>query len=166
MTADEFPTESLNRILVAVETIEESLGVLARKQQISREDFKADSDTRDIVERRFVKLTEASIDIGEELVKYERGEPPASNPASMRVLGELDILTPPVPKRWHRQPDFATFSRIRTDRSSTTIWSTMRCRIWIAIGYSSSKLATISMHSVFLKTTSVLVESLIGSSPS
>jgi uncharacterized protein YutE (UPF0331/DUF86 family) len=96
MTADEFPTESLNRILVAVETIEESLGVLARKQQISREDFKADSDTRDIVERRFVKLTEASIDIGEELVKYERGEPPASNPASMRALGKLDILTPPV----------------------------------------------------------------------
>jgi uncharacterized protein YutE (UPF0331/DUF86 family) len=56
----------------------------------------ADSDTRDIVERRFVKLTEASIDIGEELVKYERGEPPASNPASMRALEKLDILTPPV----------------------------------------------------------------------
>lgn len=69
MTADEFPAESFNRILVA---IEESLGVLARKQQISREDFKADSDTRDIVERRFVKLTEASIDIGEGLNRWRR----------------------------------------------------------------------------------------------
>ena len=94
MATDDFPADSLNRILTAVETIEESLGVLARKQQISRESYKADSDTRDIVERRFVKMTEASIDIAEELTKYERGSPPKSNPASMRTLGELGILAP------------------------------------------------------------------------
>lgn len=94
MRTDEFPVDRLNRILTAVDTIEESLGVLARKQRISREAYKSDSDTRDIVERRFVKMTEASIDIGEELVKHERGEPPASNPASMRTLGELGVLPP------------------------------------------------------------------------
>ncbi|WP_458206708.1 type VII toxin-antitoxin system HepT family RNase toxin [Haladaptatus sp. NG-SE-30] len=93
MTTDEFPADRLNRILTAVETIEESLGVLARKQRVSREEYKTDSDTRDIVERRFVKMTEASIDIGEELVKHERGQPPASNPESMRALGEISILS-------------------------------------------------------------------------
>ncbi|WP_197409671.1 type VII toxin-antitoxin system HepT family RNase toxin [Haloferax profundi] len=93
MTDDTFPADRLNRILVAVETIEESLGVLARKQALTRDEYRADSDSRDIVERRFVKMTEASIDIAEELAKHERGTPPRSNPESMRVLGELDILT-------------------------------------------------------------------------
>lgn len=94
MTDDVFPADRLNRILVAVETIEESLGTLARKQQLTREEYKHDSDTQDIVERRFVKMTEAAIDIGEELVKHERGQPPRSNPESMRALGEIGILSP------------------------------------------------------------------------
>jgi hypothetical protein len=39
MTDAGLPADRLNRILTAVETIEESLGVLARKQRISREEF-------------------------------------------------------------------------------------------------------------------------------
>ena len=93
MTDAGLPADRFSRILTAVETIEESLGVLARKQHISRADYKADSDTRDIVERRFVKMTEASIDIAEELVKHERGQPPVSNPGSMRTLGEMGVLS-------------------------------------------------------------------------
>lgn len=96
MTADGLPADRLNRILTAVETIEESLGVLARKQRVNREEYKADSDTRDIVERRFVKMTEASIDIAEELVTHERGQPPPSNPESMRTLGEIGVLSGPL----------------------------------------------------------------------
>ena len=92
MTDKGLSTDRLSRILSAVETIEESLGVLARKQRIGREDYKDDSDTRDIVERRFVKMTEAAIDIAEEIVKHERGQPPESNPASMRTLGEMGVL--------------------------------------------------------------------------
>jgi uncharacterized protein YutE (UPF0331/DUF86 family) len=91
---DTFPENRLERILTAVETIEDSLGVLAQKQCISHEAYLSDSDTRDIVERRFVKMTEATIDIGEELAKYERGTPPKSNPRTMRALAELDILSP------------------------------------------------------------------------
>lgn len=68
MTDGGLPSDRLNRILTAVETIDESLGVLTRKQRISRADYKTDSDTRDIVERRFLKMTEAAIDIAEELV--------------------------------------------------------------------------------------------------
>ena len=93
MTTDDFSTEKLNRILAAVETIEESLGILASKQRFSREQYTAESETRDIVERRFVKMTEASIDIAEVLAKHERGQLPASNPKSMALLGELGILS-------------------------------------------------------------------------
>ncbi|MDB2272773.1 DUF86 domain-containing protein [Halorubrum ezzemoulense] len=81
MTDEGLPADQLNRILTGIETIEESLGVLARKQRVDRADYKTDSDTRDIVERRFVKVTEAAIDIAEEIVRHEQGHPPASNPA-------------------------------------------------------------------------------------
>lgn len=93
MTDEGLPADRLNRVLTAVETIDESLGILVRKQQVSREAYKTDSDTRDIVERRFVKMTEAAIEIAEVLVKHERGQPPASNPASMRTLGEIGVLS-------------------------------------------------------------------------
>lgn len=96
MTADEFPKDRLERILTAVETIEESLGILARKQRIDRDEYGDDPETRDVVERRFVKMTEASIDISEELVKHERGEPPRSNPEAMRTLGEIGVLSDAV----------------------------------------------------------------------
>lgn len=93
MSANGMPSDRINRILTAVETIEESLGILARKQRVSREEYKADTETQDIVERRFVKMTEAAIDIAEALVKHEQGEPPSSNPESMRVLGEIGVLS-------------------------------------------------------------------------
>ena len=47
MTDEGLPADRLNRILTAVETIKESLGVLARKQQVDRKGYKTDSDTRD-----------------------------------------------------------------------------------------------------------------------
>ena len=83
MTDEGLPADRLNKTLTAIETIEESLGVLARKQRVDRAEYRMDSDTRDIVERRFVKMTEAAIDIAEEIVKHEQGQPPASNPASI-----------------------------------------------------------------------------------
>ena len=93
MANEKLPADRLSRILTGIETIEESLGVLARKQRVSRDEYKSHSDTQDIVERRFVKMTEAAIDIAEELVKHERGQPPESNPAAMRALGEEGILS-------------------------------------------------------------------------
>ena len=93
MSEEGLPADRLDRILSAVDTIEESLGVLTRKQRVSRKDYKTDSDTRDIVERRFVKMTEAAIDIAEEIVKHERRQPPTSNPASMRTLGDISVLS-------------------------------------------------------------------------
>ncbi|MFP8953780.1 type VII toxin-antitoxin system HepT family RNase toxin [Natrialbaceae archaeon A-arb3/5] len=93
MTDEQLPEDRLNRILNAVETIEESLHILAQKQSVSRKVYRTDLETQDIVERRFVKMTEAAIDIAEELVKHERGSPPLSNPESMRLLGDFGILS-------------------------------------------------------------------------
>jgi uncharacterized protein YutE (UPF0331/DUF86 family) len=93
MTSESFPEDRLSRILDAVETIEESIGVLAGKQQLSRKEYKANPESRDVVERRFVKMTEATIDTGEELLKQERGAPPESNPESMRRLDEIGVLS-------------------------------------------------------------------------
>mgnify|MGYP000271254508 CR=1 FL=1 len=93
MSTGGLPADRLDRILTAVETIEESLAVLVRKQRVSREEYQDDSDVRDVVERRFVKMTEASIDIATVLVRYVRGEPPTTNAETMRSLGEVGILS-------------------------------------------------------------------------
>lgn len=58
-----------------------------------RQTYKQDRETRDIVERRFVKMTEAAIDIGQVLLVHETGAPGESNAETMRRLTEADILT-------------------------------------------------------------------------
>jgi uncharacterized protein YutE (UPF0331/DUF86 family) len=147
MTDEEVPADRLNRIVTAVETIEESLGVLARKQRVTREAYKADSDTRDIVERRFVKMTEAAIDISEELVKHERGRPPTSNPASMRTLGEMGVLSGSLAEEMAQGTRFRnvlshTYGNVIDHESSTT-----HCRISSAIGPSRSRFGHSSIPS-------------------
>lgn len=87
-----FPDDRLERILTAVSTIERSLGILARKQRVDREAYKRDRETRDVVERRFVKMTEAAIDVGEEVLKVEWGRPARSNPGTMRELATVGAL--------------------------------------------------------------------------
>jgi len=84
--------DDIERILSAVETIEESLSVLAEKQSLSLEGYRSDQETRDVVERRFVKLTEATLDIAKTLVAHERGTAPESNPAAMVALDEASVL--------------------------------------------------------------------------
>lgn len=84
--------DDLERILSAVETIEVSLSVLSEKQTVSRETYRTDRETRDVVERRFVKLTEATLDIARTLVVHERGTPPESNPAAIVALDDADVL--------------------------------------------------------------------------
>lgn len=89
--------DEVERIVRAVETIEASLAVLVEKQSLSREVYLADRESRDVVERRFVKLTEATLDIAKTIIMQEQGTPPESNPASMVELdaeGLLDQTTP------------------------------------------------------------------------
>jgi len=84
--------EEVERIVTAVETMEASLGVLADKQSLSRNEYVTNRAARDIVERRFVKLTEAALDIARTLAQHERGPQPDSNPAVMITLGDVGVL--------------------------------------------------------------------------
>jgi len=85
-------TDDLERILDAVETIEINLSILADKQSVSRETYRTDQETRNVVERRLAKLTEATLDIAKTLVAHEREMPPASNPAAMVALNDTGVF--------------------------------------------------------------------------
>ena len=85
--------DQLERVVTAVETIEESVGVLSEKRGVDRAAYKRDAETQDVVERRFVKATEAALDTGDVLLTHERGRPAASDPETMRALGEAGVLT-------------------------------------------------------------------------
>lgn len=54
--------------------------LVEKRDTVDRHTYLEDPDTRDIVERRFVKRIEAAIDIGTVVVRHEVGAPPASNP--------------------------------------------------------------------------------------
>jgi uncharacterized protein YutE (UPF0331/DUF86 family) len=91
---NELSEADISRILSAVETIETSIGLIVEQRDIDREEYHHDQLTQDVIERRFVKMTEAAIDIGKVLLRYERGEPVESNPGSMKALTEDEILSP------------------------------------------------------------------------
>lgn len=90
---DALSNDQLARILTAVETIEGCVTRLTEiRTTVHRKSYHEDEDVQDIVERRFVKMTEAAIDIGTVLIVHRCGEPAESNPETMRVLADLDIL--------------------------------------------------------------------------
>ena len=82
----------IERIVNAAATMDESLSVLADKQSLSRSAYRTDQATRDIVERRFVKVTEAALDIADTVVGHELGSRPESNPTAMVDLETAGIL--------------------------------------------------------------------------
>jgi len=82
----------VDRILTAAETIERSLAVLSEQASMDREAYERDERTQDVVERRFVKATEAALDVAETLVVHERGTRPETNPATMVALAEVGVL--------------------------------------------------------------------------
>ncbi len=88
--------DDIDRLVVAVETIEESLSILAEQQSLDFDTYREDPKTQDIVERRFVKATEAALDIAEVIVATELDERPSSNPAKIKLLANTDVLSESV----------------------------------------------------------------------
>ena len=87
------PDEELARVLDAVETIDSCLEHLVEtRSNVDREAYRSDQPTQAMVERWFVKMTEAALDIGRTIISHERGSPPESNPKTMRSLGEIEVL--------------------------------------------------------------------------
>jgi uncharacterized protein YutE (UPF0331/DUF86 family) len=88
--------DDIDRLVVAVETIEESLSILAEQQSLDFDTYREDPKAQDIVERRFVKATEAALDIAEVIVAAELDERPNSNPAKVKLLADTDVLSESV----------------------------------------------------------------------
>lgn len=84
--------DRVETIVEKVEYVEECLEILVRKQDVSREQYRSEPETRDVVERRFEKATGACLDIARMLLKDIDGRAPESNAAAMERLHEVGVL--------------------------------------------------------------------------
>lgn len=96
MSRDSLPAERANRIADAVEAIEELVTQLRGHQELSHEEYTDPiaQDRRDAIERKFVKLTEATLDIATELCKQgsEDRDPPERRKAQIEYLASEEII--------------------------------------------------------------------------
>ena len=116
------PPDRANRIADAVEDIEQNVARLRDDQQLSRSEYTAaeNYDLRNAVERKFEKLTEATLDIAEEICKQERGAAPNRRKEKITALEDEGISQRMSPSDYGRRLDSATRCLTRTARSSTT----------------------------------------------
>jgi uncharacterized protein YutE (UPF0331/DUF86 family) len=85
--------ERVETMVEKAEFVEECLEILAARQSVSREAYRTDTVTRDVVERRFEKASQACIDIGRMLLRDIDGQAPDSNAAVMERLATVDVLS-------------------------------------------------------------------------
>ncbi|GAB3685670.1 hypothetical protein GCM10028857_16530 [Salinarchaeum chitinilyticum] len=88
--------ERADRIVDKAEHVERSLTVLAEKQSISREAYLDDREQRDVVERRFVTMTQACIDVARLLLDGLDERVPKPNSTTMSRLIECGVLSEPT----------------------------------------------------------------------
>lgn len=105
---DEMPAERANRIADAVEDIEENVSRLRELQELSREEYKAESnrDLRDATERKFEKLTEAALDIAEAILKQERKTVPSRRKDVVAAIEQAGIIGPDLDGRLQEAVEF------------------------------------------------------------
>lgn len=105
---DEMPPDRANRIADAVEDIERNVARLRDDQQLSRSEYTAaeNYDLRNAVERKFEKLTEATLDIAEEICKQERGASPDRRKKKITKLEEEGIISKDISDRLHAAVGF------------------------------------------------------------
>lgn len=101
MTTDDVPPDRANRIADAVEDVERNVTRLRTYQHLSRDEYTAadEQDRRDAVERKFVKLTAAVVDVATELCKQERGDAPDKRKDVIEALEADGILDPDLADR-------------------------------------------------------------------
>jgi len=72
--------------------------VLSQNQSLSRASYLADRENRDVVERQFVKLTDATLDITKMIIVHEKGTSPKRNPASMVEMDAAGLFDQTAPE--------------------------------------------------------------------
>lgn len=85
-------SEHAERIVDTAEHVEQSLTVLAEKQSLSREAYLKNREQRDVVERRFMTMTQACIDMARMLLRGLEEPVPDPSATAMSRLVELDVL--------------------------------------------------------------------------
>lgn len=81
-------------IVEKAEFIETCLKILADKQSVSPDEYAESVELKDVVERRFEKMTQACIDIARMLLTDLDANVPAANPDTMRQLVSEGVLSP------------------------------------------------------------------------
>jgi hypothetical protein len=86
------PSDKVNRIAEAVESLERNVTALRQKQSISRSAYMnaGNQDLRDSVERKFEKLAEAMLDIADQVLKHERGASPNGRNETKRFVRYIE----------------------------------------------------------------------------
>jgi uncharacterized protein YutE (UPF0331/DUF86 family) len=73
--------------------VETCLEILADRQSVTRDEYRAAPVVRDVVERRFEKTSQACIDIGRMLLRDIDGRAPDSNAGAMNRLSAVGVLS-------------------------------------------------------------------------
>jgi len=88
------------RVLEKAEYVGEAVQILADKRDtLSFDDYAAQREQKDVVEREFQTAIEACIDIGEMVLRSETGSVPETNADVFRALRERDVLDEAVSDR-------------------------------------------------------------------
>lgn len=85
--------DRIDRLLEKAAYIETSLELLADKQQVEFGEFTERTELKDVVERRFVTMTQACIDIARMVLVSQDVTPPESNAGTIRELARRDVLS-------------------------------------------------------------------------
>lgn len=88
-----------DRVRTKLGHVEQYLRGLAEQQDVAKEQYLADRDRRDIVERRFEKVIQACLDIASHVIATEGYREPADYGDLFRVLGENDVISPSIVNR-------------------------------------------------------------------
>lgn len=83
-----------DRVRTKLGKLEGYLRGLQEKQDASRDAYRRDRDLQDIVERRFEKAIQASLDIAAHVVAAEGFREPENYGDLFDILGEEDVLSP------------------------------------------------------------------------
>jgi uncharacterized protein YutE (UPF0331/DUF86 family) len=95
------------RITEKAEYVSDALVVLAEKRDsLSFEEYRAEREQRDIVEREFETAIEACIDIGKMLLRATGTEVPETNAAVFHELGETGVLDTKTARRMAQAAGF------------------------------------------------------------
>lgn len=84
--------DRIERVLEKAAYVEASLELLASKQQVEFDEFTGRTELKDVVERRFVTMTQACIDVARIVLVSQDVSPPESNAGTIRELARRDVL--------------------------------------------------------------------------